>query len=95
MNAIQIFQGIFRENYNKSTKMEKQTKRGRLLSNDFEDIIYSDIFNFMGKNVDIRTIHSFDYDSYKDLLTLNHNFLDTQLRNSDKYNKIIKYVSLL
>ena len=87
-----MFYNLIKENYSKTAKLQKMTKKGKLISNEYDNMIYSDIINIMSQSVDFRMIHCFEFESVKDVFILNVNYIDFQLRNSNLYNKIVKHV---
>jgi hypothetical protein len=92
MFGIEIFSKIFKQNYQKSSKIEKITKRGKLISSEFDNMVYSDIINMMSSGVELKYIHCFDFESVLTIFQNNSGYLDQQIKNSDSYHKIIKYV---
>ncbi len=91
--AIGLLYNLLKENYSKTAKLEKITRRGKLISNEYDNMIYSDIINIMSKSVDFKMIHCFEFESMKDVFLCNVNYIDIQMRNSNLYNKIVKHVS--
>lgn len=93
--AIGLFYNLLKENYTKCAKLEKMTKRGKQISNEYDNMIYSDIINIMSKMIDFKMIHCFEFESIQDVFCSNVNYIDIQMKNSNLYHKIIKYVSWL
>ena len=90
--ALGLFYNLFKENYTKSSKLDKMKRRGKLISNEYDNIIYSDIINTMSRSIEFKSIHCFEFESVQDVFFSNFNFMDTQIKNSNLYHKIIKYV---
>jgi hypothetical protein len=85
----------FKEGYLKLAKLEKNIKRGKQISDEFENIIFSDLINLYSQNIDFKNLHYFDFEEHKDLFFNHPMYIDTQLKNSEIYHKIIKYVKYI
>ncbi len=90
--AIGLFYNLIKENYTKTAKLEKITKRGNLISNEYENILYADIISMMSKSIEFKSIHCFEFESVQDVFFQNFNFVDIQLKSSNYYHKFVKYV---
>lgn len=86
---------FFKEGYLKLAKLEKNIKKGKQISDEFDNIIFSDLINLYNQNIDLKNLHYFDFEEYKDLFFNHPMYIDTQIKNSEIYNKIIKYVKFV
>ena len=89
---MQIYD-IYKRNYIKIAKIDKSTKRGKLISNEYENIVYAEIDNNFSKNIDLKNLYHFDYSSpIQNIFTNNENYVDLQIKKSNIYNSSIEYV---
>ena len=90
--AISHLEHMYKDGYRKIARTEKQIKRGKLISSEFDNIIYNDIYSNFTMYIDFKNLHQFDFDSLQEVFFNNKSFIDSQIKNSNAYNKIIKYV---
>jgi hypothetical protein len=74
-------------------KLEKNIKRGKQISNEFENIIYNELINIYSQFLNFKNLHYLDFESIQDVFLNNPRYINTQLNSSDIYHKIIKYVN--
>jgi hypothetical protein len=85
---------MYKENYLKLAKSEKNIKRGKSISSEYDNIVYGELINIYTQQIDIKNIRSYDFDNLQEILLNNSRYVDVQLKKSDIYHRIIKYVKL-
>jgi hypothetical protein len=75
-------------------KCDKHIKRGRIISNEYENIISNEIISILNKSIPLGNSHIFKYDDLTDLLINNKRYPDFLLKDSKSYNKIIGFVNI-
>jgi hypothetical protein len=92
---LQIYQ-LYKQNYVKVLKTEKNIKQGKLISSEYENILHNEIINIYSHGgINLDTIHHFDFENFQDLFYNNPSYVDIQLKKSEVFNKTIKYVKKL
>ncbi len=88
---IQIY-SLAKDNYSRMVKCEKHIKRGRQISNEYENIINDEMYSILNQSIQLGKAHIFDYDDLSDLLINNKRYPDYLLKETSNYNKIISFV---
>jgi hypothetical protein len=74
-------------------KCDKHIKRGRIISNEYENIISNEIVSILNQSIPLGKSHIFQYDELTELLINNKRYPDFLLKDSNNYNKIIGFVN--
>jgi hypothetical protein len=87
---------MYKTNYYKFSKLEKNLKKRKMISNEFDNIINSDVANSYAPMNVLKNIFTFDFnsDGLQELFQNNISYVDYQLKASNIYNKIIHFVKI-
>jgi hypothetical protein len=87
---------MYKQNYIKCAKINKNTQRGKQISNEYENMVYSEIFNNFAKSIDFKNLHYFEMASpIQQIFYNNENFVDSQIKKSSIFNKSTEYVNFI
>ena len=83
---------LIKENFVKMYNCDTHIKRGRQISNEYENIISDEMVSIFNQSVVLGKAQVFEFEDLNDVFINNQRYPDFLLKKSNAYNKIANYV---